>query len=129
MEETVLLPEWLVAVFRGPGLLCLEGHVRIRDLGYVRDEENEGKDEDEDRDGEVDPLHILQRLCVVEVKKDIRPQDGSHDRADAIEGLGEVDSDLGILGRATNCNEIGSALGPLLLATGGGCQGQDGTYR
>lgn len=71
MEETILLDEGLLAVIRGAGFLCLEGHVCVRDLGNVRDEENEGEDEDEDGDSEVDPLHVLQGLCVVEVKEDI----------------------------------------------------------
>lgn len=109
MEETVLLYEWFIAVLGGARLLCLEGHVRIRDLGDVRDEEDEGEDEHKDRDREVDPLHVLQRLYVVEVEEDVGAQDGGHDRADAIEGLGDVDSDFGILGRAADCSEPRSA--------------------
>lgn len=54
-------------------------------------------------------MHVLERLGVVEVKEDIRPQDGSHDRADAIEGLGDVDSDLGVLGWTADCNKFSSA--------------------
>lgn len=114
MEETVLLYERFIAVFGGARLLSLEGHVCIRDLGNVRHEKDEGEDENEDRDREVDPLHVLQRLCVVEVEEDVGAQDGGHDRADAIEGLGDVDSDFGILGRAADCNEFKSAPGPML---------------
>lgn len=114
MEETVLLDEGFVAVVGGARLLCLECHVCIRDLGDVRDEEDEGKDEHEDRDREVDPLHVLQRLYVVEVEEDVGAQDGGHDRADAIEGLGDVDSDFGVLGRAADCDERRSALNPRL---------------
>lgn len=71
MKKTVLLDERFLAVIRSAGFLCLEGHVCVRDLGDVGDEENKGEDEDEDGDSEVDPLHVLQGLCVVEVKEDI----------------------------------------------------------
>lgn len=71
VEKTVLLDEGFLAVIRGTGLLCLEGHICVRDLGNVGDEENKSEDEDEDGDSEVDPLHVLQGLCVVEVKEDI----------------------------------------------------------
>lgn len=109
VEETVLLDEGFVAVVGGARLLCLECHVCIGDLGDVRDEEDEGEDENEDRDREVDPLHVLQRLHVVEVEEDVGAQDGGHDRADAIEGLGDVDSNFGVLGRAADCSESRSA--------------------
>lgn len=71
MEEAVLLDEGFLAVIRGAGFLCLEGHICIGDLGNVRDEENKGEDEDEYGDGEVDPLYVLQSLCVVKVEEDI----------------------------------------------------------
>lgn len=129
VEEAVLLPKRFITVFRGARLLCLEGHVGVRDLGDVGHEENKSEDEDEDRDGEVDPLHVLQRLYVVEVKEDIGPQDGGHHRADAIEGLRDVDPDLRVLGRATDCKAPGSALDSKVFVTGGGCQGQRWTYR
>lgn len=57
-------------------------------------------------------MHVLQRLYVVKVKEDVGSQDGSHYRADAIEGLRDVDSDFRVLGRATDCGELGSAHGP-----------------
>lgn len=106
VEEAVLLDEGLLAVIRGARLLCLEGHVRVGDLGDVRDEENKGQYEHKDRDREVDPLHVLQRLYVVKVKEDVGPQDGGDHRADAIEGLGDVDPDFRVLGRAADCSEL-----------------------
>lgn len=54
-------------------------------------------------------MHVLQRLDVVEVEEDVGAQDGGHDRADAIEGLGDVDSDFGVLGRSADCSEPRSA--------------------
>lgn len=49
---------------------------------------------------------------VVKVKEDIGSQDGRHDRANAIEGLGDVDSNFRILGRAADCDELGSDFEP-----------------
>jgi hypothetical protein len=42
-------------------------------------------------------LYILESLLVAKVEKDIRAKDGGDDGADAVESLGDVDSDLRIL--------------------------------
>lgn len=71
MEEAVLLNEGLLAISRGLGLLCLESHVRVRDLWDIGDEEDEGENKDENCDGEIHPLNILERFLVAEVEEDI----------------------------------------------------------
>lgn len=82
----------------------LEGHVLVCDFGNIGEEEYAGEQENEDPDGEVDPLHALQGcyivLCLGE--EDIRAQNGADDCADCIEGLGKVDSDLRIAGRTAD---------------------------
>lgn len=97
MEEAVLLDEGLVAI-GGACLLGLEGHVGVGDLGDLGHEEAKGQDEDEDGDGEVDPLDVLQGGLVVKGEEDVGAQDGGDDGADGVEGLGDVDADLGVLG-------------------------------
>lgn len=95
MEESILFPERGV-LFIDVGLGDLEGHVFISDFRDVGDEEDAGEDEDEDSDGEVDPLHALEGRDVVGGggEEGVRAQDGANDRADCVEGLGEVDSDF-----------------------------------
>lgn len=59
MEQPILLPKWLLS----PSHVCLldlKLHVRICDLGNVRDEEYEGQNEDKDGYAKVHPLYILQ---------------------------------------------------------------------
>lgn len=97
MEETVLLPERLV-VRIGVGLGGLERHVGIRDLGDLGEEECEREEEDEDADGHVHPLHVLEGHLVIEVEEHVRAQNGRDDGAYSIEGLGDVDTDLGVPG-------------------------------
>ncbi len=80
----------------------LEGHVRVGDLGYIGQEENRSEEEHEDGNSYVDPLHVLKRLRIVESKEHIRPKNGGNHSPDAIEGLGDVDSDFGKLWRSTD---------------------------
>lgn len=65
VEKAILLPERLV-VRVGVGLGGLERHVGVRDLGDPGEEECERKEEDEDADGHVHPLHILEGRLVIE---------------------------------------------------------------
>jgi hypothetical protein len=101
MEKTVLFAEWLV-VLAGMRLCRLEGHIRVGHLGYVAEIEDAGQQEDEARDGQVHPLHVLQGAVVVEGEEDVRPQHGRDDGADAVEGLRDVDAHLGELWRAAD---------------------------
>lgn len=100
MEQLPLLPEGLILVFAGVSGRHLEGHILIRDFGDIGDEENARETEDKATDGEVDPLHALQggHGIVRLGEEDIRAQDGTDDRADGIEGLGEVDADFRVAG-------------------------------
>ena len=45
--------------------LNLKLHIRVRDLWDVADEEQKCEGEGKDSDGEIDPLHRLQGVCVV----------------------------------------------------------------
>lgn len=106
VEETVLLAEGLVAGAR-VRVLGLGGHVGIGDLGDVDEEEDGGEQEDEDADGEVDPLHALERVDVVArvLEEDVGAQHGADDGADGLDGLGQVDAQLRVLGRADDGHE------------------------
>lgn len=105
VEEPVLLPERLV-VGVGVRLGRLEGHVGVGDLGDDGQEEDDGEDEDEDGDGQVHPLHVAQRLGVVEGEEDVRAQHGRHDGADAVEGLRDVDTDFRVSRRSAHCMSV-----------------------
>lgn len=105
MKQPVLFPKRLTVISH-MRLGDLELHIRIRDLGDVRDEKHKGQDEDEDGDGEIHPLHLLQRLdrvgCVVE--EGVRSQHGADDGADGVERLREIDPDFGVFGRSADCS-------------------------
>lgn len=64
VEQAVLFPEGLL-VGISVRLLGLEGHVRVGDFGDRAEVEDGGEQEAETCDGEVDPLHVRQRLGVV----------------------------------------------------------------
>lgn len=103
MEQLVLFPEWLfllVDVSFGD----LEGHVLIGDFGDVGYVKDPSKKEDEDADGEIDPLHALQGCYIVLgiSEEDVGGQGWSDAGADAIESLGKVDSQFGVLWRSTD---------------------------
>lgn len=104
MEQLPLLPERLV-LLANVGCRHLEGHILIRDFGNTRDEENARETEDKATDGEVDPLHALQGShgIVRPGEEDIRAQDRTDDRADGVEGLGEVDADFRVAGWTADC--------------------------
>ena len=58
MEKPVLLPKGLVIGIR-MALLSLELHICVCDFWDGREVEHDGKDEDKNGNGKVDPLHIL----------------------------------------------------------------------
>lgn len=101
MEEAVLLPQRLV-VLPGVRLGGLESHVGVGDLGDGGEEEDDGEEQHEDGDREVDPLDVGQGAGVVKGEEDVGAEHGRDDGADAVEGLAQVDADLGVLGRSAD---------------------------
>lgn len=99
MKDLILLPErlFLLLYMR---LGDLELHIRICDFRDVRHEEDKGKTEDEDGNGEINPLDALQSLDVIFSRReeDVGAEHGSDHGADGVEGLGQVDSNFGIFG-------------------------------
>lgn len=79
----------------------------------MRKVEGGGKKKDKDGDGEVDPLHVGEGVLVAKVEEDVGAEDGRDDGADAVEGLGDVDANLGESRRAAYCTPL--AIGPLHL--------------
>lgn len=78
----------------------------ICDLGNIGQEEHGCQEKDKDDNGQVNPLYVLESLLIAEVEEDVRAKDGGNDGTDSIEGLGDVDSDLRILGWAANWGHI-----------------------
>lgn len=104
-EELVLLAERLLLVSRQvSALFCLKGHVGVRDLGEWREEEDHGKEEDEGRDADVGPLDVREVGRVGVLEEDSRGQKRCHDRADGLEGLGELQTEFGQSGGSTGRN-------------------------
>lgn len=104
MEQGIMLPERLV-LFIDVRLGDLVGHIAVRDFRDIGQEEHPREREDEYADGQIHPLHALQRLNVVRGLREegVRAQDGSDDGADGIECLGEVDPYLRILWWTADC--------------------------
>ena len=106
-EELVLLAHGLVNV---PGetrtLFGLESHVGIGDLGNRRKEEDHGQEKDKGGDAKVRPLNVGKIFRVSVSEEDSRRQKGRHDRADGLEGLGELQTELG-QSWGTTCGDEG----------------------
>lgn len=68
--------------------------------------EHYGQDVDEDCDGEIHPLHVLERLgAFADVdEEDVGSEYRRNDSPDTVESLREVDAQFRILRRATNSN-------------------------
>lgn len=103
MEQFPLFPERFILLIN-MGSSNLERHILIRNFGNIGDEEDGRQTENKDPNGQVHPLHTLQGSYGVGGvgEEGIRAQHGADDRPDRIEGLGEVDSDFGIAGRAAD---------------------------
>jgi hypothetical protein len=103
VEEAVLLAEGF-DVRVGVGFFGLEGHVCVGDFRDGREVEDHGEEEDEAGYGEVDPLHVAEGSGVFAcVQEDyVGAEDGGDDGADAVEGLGEVDTEFGVARRTTD---------------------------
>lgn len=104
MEQLVLLPERLFLLI-DVGLSDLEGHVLVGDFGDIGYEKDPSKKEDEDADSEIDPLHALQCRYIVLgdiSEENVRGQSWSDAGANAVESLGKVDSQFGVLRWSTD---------------------------
>jgi hypothetical protein len=105
-EQSVLLAERLVDVAGcGGGHLSLVGHVGVCDLGNGREEEDDGEDGDEASDTEVHPLNGLEGATVFAnvLEDDLSGENGCYDGSDGLDGLGELETELGPFGRTTDC--------------------------
>lgn len=100
-------------------------HTRVSNFWDIGHEEQKGKQEHEYGDGKIDPLHIFQCTLVTKGEEDIGAQDGGNDGADAVEGLGNIDSYLGVSWRTAHCRTTKLDLTPP-GATGPG-EGRCGT--
>jgi hypothetical protein len=67
----------------------------LRNLGKTREEEGHGDEHAHARDGEVDPLDVGEVVGVAAAKKVLRSDEGSRERGDAVERLGELQSEVG----------------------------------
>jgi len=90
-EELVLLAHGLVHVAGQAGALFgLKSHVGVCDFGDGREEKNDGEEEDESCDAEVGPLDARQVFGLGVFEEDTGSEERRHDRADGLEGLGEL---------------------------------------
>ena len=124
MEQTILLMEGFDRSVR-VSRFGLELHVGIRNFRNSRaktallarycrmitlttdlQEEYSREQEAETSNGEVNPLHVLQGFLALSHadEDDIRPKDWRNNGADAVEGLGDVDSELRVSRGSANCN-------------------------
>lgn len=74
----------------------------VSNFGDIGKEEDDCQDQDKDGDGEVHPLHVSKGLFVAKVEEDIGAEDWCNHGSDAVEGLGDVDSNLGVTRRAAH---------------------------
>lgn len=77
-------------------------HTRIGNFRDLAHEEQESKEQDKDGNGSVDPLHVVERLLITKVEEDVGTENRGDDGSNAVEGLRQVDSDLGISGRTAD---------------------------
>jgi len=100
-EECVLLAERLVDVAGGRGHhLSLISHIGIRDFGDGREVEDHGEDGNEASNAKVDPLDGGEVLAIsADILEDnVGGEDRGNDRADSLEGLGQLETELRPLG-------------------------------
>lgn len=81
-------------------------HTRIGDFGDLAHEEQESKEQDKDGNGSVDPLHVGERLLITKVEEDVGAENRGDDGSNAVEGLRQVDSDLGIFRRTADWGKM-----------------------
>lgn len=107
MEQLKLFPKWLLLVpdmcFRD-----LERHILVCHFRDVRHEEHPRQEEDKYANGQVNPLDTLEGIDVVlgVSEKDERCQNGGNAGADAVERLGEIDPDFGVLWGTADCGSL-----------------------
>jgi hypothetical protein len=91
----------------------LVGHVGVGDLRNGSEVEDNGEDTDEASNTKVDPLNSLERLAVGTdvLEDDLSSEDGSNDGANSLNGLRQLETELGVLGRTANSNvRVGRSL-------------------
>lgn len=87
-EELVLLAHGLVRVTGiASNLHSLQLHIRVRDFGYLREVEDNGKQEDEASDPKVCPLHLGNVGLVSRGKEYTRGQERSDNAAGCLKAL------------------------------------------
>ena len=121
-EESVLLAEGLVNVTGSRGShLSLVGHVGVGNLrdrsleksvmyhmkfvqGHSYEVEDDSQDTDEGSNTKVNPLDGLKRLSISTnvLEDDLGSEDRSNDGADSLNGLGQLKTELGVLGRTAD---------------------------
>ena len=105
-EEFVLPAHGFIHKSRETGaLLGLEGHVCVCDFGDGREEKDNGQKENEGCDAEVGPLHADQLGGVCFLEEDTGGEEGGHYGADGLEGLGELETELGEAWGTAGCDE------------------------
>ena len=111
-EEFVLFAQGLVLVAGQVGALFgLESHVGVGDFGDGREEEDDSEEEDEAGDAEVGPLHVAEVGIADFLEEDAGREERGDDRADCLEGLGELETELGQSGRTAGSDEwVGGGL-------------------
>ena len=104
-EESVLLAEGLVNVTGSRGShLSLVGHVGVGNLRDRSEVEDDSQDTDEGSNTKVNPLDGLKRLSISTnvLEDDLGSEDRSNDGADSLNGLGQLKTELGVLGRTAD---------------------------
>jgi hypothetical protein len=106
-EKSVLLAERLVDVSgRGGGHFSLVSHVGVGDFRNGREVEDNSEDADEACNTKVDPLDSLEGTTISTdvLENDLSSEDGSNDGANSLNGLRQLETELGPLGRTAHSN-------------------------
>lgn len=113
-EEGVLPAHGLVDVARvRSDLLALIGHISVSDLGDGSKVESDGQESDEAGNAKIGELNTAEVLAIGAniLEDDIRGQKRSDDGADSLDGLGKLETELGVLWRTADGNvRVGRSL-------------------
>jgi hypothetical protein len=111
-KQVVLLPER--ARIRFPNFVLLNSHIGICNFGHRSQKEQNNEQAHKACHAEIDPLNVLYLLLIrsnVGVEEDSGGQERRDESANALNGLRQIQADLGVLGRAANGKErVGSGL-------------------
>lgn len=106
-EKSVLLTQRLVDVSGSSGgHFSLVGHVGVGDFRDRCKVEDNSEDGDKGGNTKVDPLDSLERTTISAdvLEDDLRSEHGSDDRANSLDGLGQLETELGPLGGTADGN-------------------------